>query len=513
MIADTLDAALDPGDTSPAQPISEYVQQLLEDTAELPDIKDFTFVVPSHDRRNVRTSWAKMWESAYPNLLNISASIARTAAHRCTHRQWLAVLGAALHLEDKLEAISTSAVDRAAKKLYPDAWNPPRTKNGWQPRAALILEEGLWHIGLPPVKVMLQSHPAAIIPAEQIVARTSEVIHDALQLTMSTADGPETDASDSKECGTPAKEVNPIITHDPTNQAIQQTLNRGNLVPSAPNTSLVSHDHFLRQVQGANADRKARELAASQVLLEAASRGGDLIARYAAELQTAISRGTTLLVIPEEVGPKELQSLALTLEKLQKAIAGAVDTSRKIAGEPDMTIMHGLIFAASSMSTEEREYYRNTGQFPPRMLTGTGSVPTGYMTATATATVIDAEFEQARPKEAEANDSDNAPSLAVDQPDFVNRVARMSQQGQVTDPTKVSLQMAQAQSPLIPKNKQEEDILLGGSTLDRFAYGNNDTRGGAKYKGRQQPVAAEEPEPEDDEDEEVGLNDEDGYVP
>jgi hypothetical protein len=454
---------------APVDPVAmeNYVQALLGHDGSLPSTKDFKACVPTHKRRDARISWGTMWERTFPKITNVTKTILRTAPHRCTHKHWTAVLGAALYLDNQGKPVTTAAVNHHARELYPEDWRPPRTKASWTNKAALILEEGLWHLGLPPVRVILHQYPAAMIPANEIAKSASKLLDDALRLTKSTGLGIPPEPSEPGDGATSGTQVNHKLTQD-TQELTPPEDPAQAIAHQARTMSLLPREHFLKMATGAAADSKARQLAASETTLEIVSKLGDLLTGHLLTIYQKAITEPDYFEVPEKMTTGHMEKLAKTAAALQSATASAVQTSRQIAGEPTKSILHGLIYIASSMTPAEKVYYRETGDLPARLLTG-GSPDTH-----PGAEDFDPGVTQLPSGAPTIVDIPNTPSPEDDpsftarptDPDYVTQLAAHAlRTPEDQDPVH---QAALAASPIVPQTPEEEEILTSPSVLDRF---------------------------------------------
>ena len=168
----------------------------------------------------------------------------------------------------------------------------------------------------------------------------------------------------------------------------------------------IPQEHFIREAMEAVGDRAARELTASQIALELAIRTGDITLGAIGRVLRSVIQDPSLFSIPEEgVTMKYLGEMSKAVNTMASSMATAVELSRKVGGEPDQTILHGLLYLASNMTPQERIEYRISHEVPARLLTGASDAGGSHGSAFSAPQVDDDD---------EDNDNDNDDSGATE---------------------------------------------------------------------------------------------------
>jgi hypothetical protein len=116
------------------------------------------------------------------------------------------------------------------------------------------------------------------------------------------------------------------------------------------------------KVRQAITERVAKEAVAAQAMLGGAMNVAEIFGTLIAEVKQKMLQGK--LEVPEEVNLGYLNKLALTLEKLAKAMDIATRLARLTAGEPETHVLHHVTGLIGTMSALEIKEFAETGVLP-----------------------------------------------------------------------------------------------------------------------------------------------------
>lgn len=133
------------------------------------------------------------------------------------------------------------------------------------------------------------------------------------------------------------------------------------------NKSVDNFKFNLPEVQEAVVDRVATEAAGAQMLLKSGMNAASLYNAFLTEVCRIALDKDGGFSLPEKVGPKLIQQLVGTADKLATTLDRAVRLSRLTAGEPESNVSMEVGILIARLDEDAMRRFGETGQIPPEL--------------------------------------------------------------------------------------------------------------------------------------------------
>jgi len=148
------------------------------------------------------------------------------------------------------------------------------------------------------------------------------------------------------------------------------------------NKSVDNFKFNLPEVQEAVLDRVATEAAGAQMLLKSSMNAASLYNSFLTEVCRIALDKDGGFSLPDKVGPKLIQQLVGTADKLATTLDRAVRLSRLTAGEPESNVSMEVSILVARLDEDALQRFEKTGQIPPELR---GRLSTGRVIDTESA--------------------------------------------------------------------------------------------------------------------------------